>query len=158
MLLREGYTADAFELLERSCDAVQKTGQCPWDAPELFTSDTGRPVGPMGAPGAAAPWWVLAAVTGTSIDVPSGTLFLSPRIPPGHETLRAPVFLPGFWGWMGTRSSPYTWRPWGRYEPGQLLRGAGRAIGKLILRSVNIFTLLVDGTCPLSSVDRAPDS
>jgi hypothetical protein len=42
-------------------------------------------------------WGLLNAMTGAALDLPGGTLYLAPKLFPGSDTLRLPVFFPRFW-------------------------------------------------------------
>ena len=44
-----------------------------------------------------AMWSVFTALTGVTYDAFAERLSISPRLLPGHQELRIPVFLPGFW-------------------------------------------------------------
>jgi hypothetical protein len=54
----------------------------------------------------AASWWLLQAIEGFALDMPSNTLVLAPTLPAGWKSLSAPLFAPTFWGWMEYRPSP----------------------------------------------------
>jgi len=47
-----------------------------------------------------ATWSVLNALSGSSIDVPGGTLHLAPHLPAGWTDLHMPLFFPKFWAWL----------------------------------------------------------
>ena len=139
LLIREGYTDDAFNLLKRTHDAVYASGRCAWDAPEQFVAATGEPVGPRAAFNSASSWWSLAALSGANIDAATNTLFLSPRLPPGERILRVPVFLPGFWGQLdcsaGGRCTLRVVRNFGEDVPQvkRVIAADARYIGPLIM-------------------------
>jgi hypothetical protein len=42
-------------------------------------------------------WGFLNAMTGAALDLPGRTLHLAPKLFPGIDTLRLPVFFPRFW-------------------------------------------------------------
>jgi non-lysosomal glucosylceramidase len=45
-------------------------------------------------------WFVLNALTGTSLDVPNNILYLSPRLATTETEAHLPVYFPRFWGWV----------------------------------------------------------
>jgi hypothetical protein len=45
-----------------------------------------------------ASWHVLNALSGVSADMMAGTLYVSPRLWPGAEELKVPVFMADWWG------------------------------------------------------------
>jgi non-lysosomal glucosylceramidase len=45
-------------------------------------------------------WAILNAFTGAALDVPKGVLRLGPRMLPGEDRLKCPVFFPGFWAML----------------------------------------------------------
>ena len=45
-------------------------------------------------------WFVLDALAGASLDIPSGRLYLSPRLTTTQHELHIPVYFSRFWAWL----------------------------------------------------------
>lgn len=97
-----GYPAEGFALLERLSrnDAAALAG--PGGLNGSIEFPTGEAVATDSAPSspARAAWQMLNALAGAHLDVQNRTLTLTPRLLPGDESLRMPIFFAGAWLWI----------------------------------------------------------
>lgn len=96
----ENYVDSGLETLYRVYLSAWELNHSPWD--ESLAYDT-----PGGGQGwlytymtSPTSWHVLNALAGTSIDVPSGRLFISPRLATSDTETHLPIYFSRFWGWL----------------------------------------------------------
>ncbi len=94
------HTSDGLDTLHRVYKCEWEMNQCPW------AQGLGSPA-PSGIGNGAdyymtcpTSWFVLNALGGTSVDLPHGRLFVSPRLATGQTELHIPVYFSRFWGWL----------------------------------------------------------
>lgn len=97
----EGFVDDALEAAWRVYDALYHYNRTPWGVPINFNPSL-KDCPPNGASymSAMAAWWWLYQLAGASVDVPGGTLWLSPRLPTNMTELHLPLFFPRTWFWL----------------------------------------------------------
>lgn len=96
----ENYVDDGLETLHRVYLCVWELNHSPWNESLAYDAPGGSQGGLITYMTCPTSWFVLNALTGTSLDLPRGTLYLSPRLTTGQRELHVPVYLSRFWGWL----------------------------------------------------------
>ena len=91
---------DGLETIRRIYFAVWEENNSPWDESLCYDAPNGRKGGLVTYMTCPTTWFVLNALGGTSIDVPKGRLYVSPRMTTAQHELHIPVFFSRFWGWL----------------------------------------------------------
>lgn len=94
------YVDDGLETVRRLYYAIWEENRSPWDQSLCYDASNGRKGGLPTYMTCPTSWFVLNALGGTSIDVPNGRLYLSPRMTTSQTELHIPVYLSRFWGWL----------------------------------------------------------
>jgi len=94
----ENYVDDGLETLHRVYDCAWELNHSPWNESLTYSAPSGGQGGLITYMTAPASWHVLNALGGTSLDLPHGVLFLSPRLASNQSELHIPVFFSRFWG------------------------------------------------------------
>lgn len=79
---------------------IWEENRSPWNQSLCYDASNGRKGGLPTHMTCPTSWFVLNALGGTSIDVPNGRLYLSPRMTTAQTELHIPVYLSRFWGWL----------------------------------------------------------
>jgi uncharacterized protein (DUF608 family) len=91
------FVDDGLDTIRRVYLCAWEENQNPWDEPLMYDAPNGHQGGLPTYMTAPTSWFVLDALSGASIDVPKGLLYLSPRLTTGQHELHIPVFLSRFW-------------------------------------------------------------
>lgn len=93
----QGYADDGLEMQRRVYQITWEMNDNPWDESLAYDSPSGNKGGLVCYMTCPATWHTLNALTGTSLDLPNKTLYVSPHIPASMRELHVPVFFPTFW-------------------------------------------------------------
>ncbi|HEY3268884.1 MAG TPA: GH116 family glycosyl-hydrolase [Armatimonadota bacterium] len=93
----EGYADDGMEVQRRVYEITWLQNRNPWGESLSYTAPTGEQGGLVDYMTCPATWHTLNALTGTSLDLPNRTFYVSPHIPESMGGLHVPVFFPTFW-------------------------------------------------------------
>ncbi len=135
-----GYTDQGLEVLRRVYEVGWVQNHVPWDQPLAFNAPGGERGGLRAYMTNPASWHVLNALSGASLNLFDGVLYLSPRLPEGAESLSMPVFLGSLWAWLD-------WEP-GKRLALRVLRCAGE-------RAPTIRSVAADGNGPPMALPEA---
>lgn len=92
-----GYTDQGLDVLRRVHDVSWLLNESPWDQSLVYDAPQGTQGGLVTYMTCPASWHVLNALAGATVDLATGTLHLSPRLPSALRELRLPLFFPTFW-------------------------------------------------------------
>ena len=96
----ENYVDDGLETLHRVYLCSWELNHSPWDQSLAYDAPGGSQGGLVTYMTCPTSWFVLDALAGTSLDLPHGVLYISPRLPTTMSELHIPVYLSRFWGWL----------------------------------------------------------
>ncbi|BDI32030.1 hypothetical protein CCAX7_40810 [Capsulimonas corticalis] len=96
----DNYVDDGMETIRRMYFSIWEENNSPWDESLCYDASSGRKGGLPTYMTCPTSWFVLDALAGTSIDVPNGRLYVSPRLTSAQTELHIPVYLSRFWGWL----------------------------------------------------------
>lgn len=95
-----GFVDGGLEVLRGVYHCAWEKNRSPWDQGLAHRAPGGRPSGLRTYMTCPTTWHVLNALSGVTLDVPSKTLYISPRVPSETQELHIPVFLGTFWAWV----------------------------------------------------------
>jgi hypothetical protein len=93
----QGYTDDGIDTIKRVYQVAWEVTKTPWDMVLAFVSPGGKEKWLRHYMTCPTTWHVLNALTGTTLDVPSETLYVDPRISTDLPELHMPVYFSRFW-------------------------------------------------------------
>ncbi|MGD0258562.1 MAG: GH116 family glycosyl-hydrolase [Verrucomicrobiota bacterium] len=93
----QNYVDDGLAVLQRTWECVWLFSQSPWNENLGYDAPNGAPEGFVSYMTSPCTWHVLNALSGVSVDVPDGILYVSPRLPSSMTELHLPLYLPRFW-------------------------------------------------------------
>jgi uncharacterized protein (DUF608 family) len=93
----QGYADDGMEMQRRMYQVTWEKNASPWDESLIYYSPEGNKGGLVCYMTCPATWHTLNALTGTTLDLPKRTFYVSPHIPASMGALHVPVFFPTFW-------------------------------------------------------------
>jgi uncharacterized protein (DUF608 family) len=94
----DNYVDDGLETIRRLYFSIWEENNSPWDQSLCYDASSGRKGGLPTYMTCPTTWFVLNALGGTSIDVPNGRLYVSPRLASAQTEMHIPVYLSRFWG------------------------------------------------------------
>ncbi|MBI1854226.1 MAG: discoidin domain-containing protein [Planctomycetes bacterium] len=95
--INEGYVDDGIDVLRRVYDVSWPINRSPWDQSLCYDAPCGAQGGLVTYMTCPASWHVLNALSGATIDLEAGTLYLAPRLPSALTELHLPLFFSSFW-------------------------------------------------------------
>ena len=98
--INEGYTDDGLDVIKRVYDVAWLVNHNPWHESLSYTAPTGQQGGLVSYMTCPTTWHVLNALSGSTLDLPAKTLYISPRIGKSVPELHIPLFFSRFWLWM----------------------------------------------------------
>lgn len=93
-------------LVKRVHDVQSGPGRGPWDGALGYSAASGTRQGSGAHISTLASWNVYEALTGVTLDEPSGTLAVAPNLATGWTGLHAPLFAPRYWAWIDYARNP----------------------------------------------------
>jgi len=94
------YVDDGMDTIKRLYFCIWEENKSPWDESLCYDAPNGRKGGLVTYMTCPTTWFVLDALGGTSIDIPAGRLYVSPRLTTDQAELHIPVYFSRFWGWL----------------------------------------------------------
>ncbi|MHB0998890.1 MAG: GH116 family glycosyl-hydrolase [Armatimonadota bacterium] len=98
--INEGYTDDGLEVIRRVYESVWVKNRNPWHCNLIYNAPEGEQIGIDSYMTSPTTWHVLNALSGTTLDLPQKTLYISPRTGKTLQELHMPVFFSRFWVWL----------------------------------------------------------
>jgi len=96
----DNYVDDGLDTLKRIYFCVWRENHSPWDESLVYNAPDGNQGGLVTYMTCPTTWFALYALTGASLDLPVGGLYLSPRLTTGETELHVPIYFPHFWAWL----------------------------------------------------------
>jgi len=99
-LIYRGFVSEGLEVLQRNYQTVWVLNRDPWHQRLAYDAPSGFGGGLRSYMTCPTSWHVLNALTGASVNLVEGTLYLSPRLAAEHDSLHVPVYMGEWWGWV----------------------------------------------------------
>jgi len=97
------------QVLRRTYDVATGVNKLTWRQPGNVAVPDGTSPRVRSHTASLGAWAAMQALSGTAIDVPTKTLFVSPSVPSDFQgEIMVPVFTTAFWGWLDYSSAEST--------------------------------------------------
>jgi uncharacterized protein (DUF608 family) len=107
-MVRNGQVKEGIESARSQVAELDKRTQSPWRLPD--STDTSQSNGfiqsASGTLRNSGSWSLYEALLGLTLDLPTGSMTLMPKLEPQQRAFAGPVFAPTFWAWAEYKVSP----------------------------------------------------